>query len=213
MKHLCRVAWGTLLASGLAACSQAPVPQYRLTASQLAWQPYQAGQVLRFGNDRRPTVRRYTVLQATDELVSSYSAGGLLASRQQLYAAEVKGAQVQRTDTVAEPFLACSLSPDVNGPAPNPASAICYVSWDNFPIQAPLPVDEVNKGMAFDTAYYGATRLLPVATLGGNTYHQVLQVKRYHYQGSGPSMVLYYTKNQGVVAFEEVKTGLWYRLP
>ena len=213
MKHFYRAAWGVLLISSLGACSQAPAPQYLLTASQLAWQPYQAGQVLRFGNDRRPTVRRYTVLQATDELVKSYSAGGLFSSRQQLYAAEVKEAQVQRTDTAAGFFSACLLSPDVNEPAPNPASASCYVNWEDFPIQAPLPVDEVDKGIAFDTAYYSATRLLPVVTLGGSTYRQVLQVKRYHYQGSGPSMVLYYAKSQGVVAFEEAKTGLWYRLP
>jgi hypothetical protein len=54
--------------AALAACT-APGPQYRFTADQLAWQPYQEGQVLRFGNARTATVRTYRVSRVVDVMV------------------------------------------------------------------------------------------------------------------------------------------------
>lgn len=202
----------SLLAGGLAACSAEPSLQYHLTPEQLAWQGYQAGQVLRFGNRRTAAVRTYQVVQVNDELIDGGKSGSLLPwAPKAAYRFQSICALLQRTDTASQQFTAVQLSPNLIGVG-DPSRASCLVNWPGLPIEAVLPVDELNQGVPLDTLQYGAV-VLPAATFGPATYAQVVQLTRRHYQGSGPGMTIYYAKGQGVVAFAEQKTGLWYRLP
>lgn len=66
MKRVSVLGLGLLL--GLASCTDKPVPEYRFTAEQLAWQPYRVGDVLRFGQARSNKVRTFIVTEVNDRL-------------------------------------------------------------------------------------------------------------------------------------------------
>ena len=54
-------------------------PEYRLTAEQLAWQPYHVGDVLRFGQARTSKVRTFTIKEVDDrtETLCNNCGGGI----------------------------------------------------------------------------------------------------------------------------------------
>ena len=200
---------GTL---GAASSCKSPATKYRLSAEQLAWQPYQQGQVLRFGNSRTSAIRTYQVVLVTDAMVEY---GGFCIcvgiERPQF---QQRTVTMQRTDTIAvnSRFNVLSLSMgehfNITGVDPNFQAA---TEWDGGG-HAQLPIDEVNAGLPFDTTSYGpyqGSKLLPTYAVGTSTYTTVVQTV----SGFGPTTAVYHAKSRGVVAFEDKRTGLWYRLP
>ncbi len=203
--------------AALAACTAPPGPEYRFTASQLAWQPYQAGQVLRFGNSQTATVRTYRVTRVID--VMTKLGGRWNVKSPPSYQAVT--AFLQRTDSVGVEFEALGLVFDFDSPSVvsgNEPAVYAYLNWDalpNMPAAAALPVDELNQGLPLDTTRYGSVRLLPTYTLGAATYNSVVRyaLQRTRYSNlTSPTTGLYLTKANGVVGFVQRNT-LWYRIP
>ena len=207
---------GFCLALGMISCKKEPPVQYRLSPEQLAWQPYRAGEVLRFGHGKDARVRTYRISEVRDQMDSQYIGINFTpfpSKEPPLYQQIMVLAQ--RTDSVfsARPILELSLNFDpVNRARP---ALRAEAEWETF-YYARLPVEEVNAGAPFDTLQYAA-RLLPSATFGPATYAQVIRVDNRPAPGTAPlgsrTRRLYYARGQGVVAFEEAGNDLWYRLP
>ena len=201
-----------LLAFALVSCSKEPAAQYRLSAEQLAWQGYYAGEGLRFSHVQDAKVRTYRVTNIDDRMETQHT-GIFIGNRPEYQQITVT---VQRTDSVFRPVPALVLGrnlvytdePDLRARA----------EWETF-YYAPLPLDNVIKGTPIDTlyGYRPGTRLLASATLGPATYSQVIRVDNRPAPGTAPlgrsTRRLYYARGKGVVAFEEAGNDLWYRLP
>lgn len=198
--------------SCLAACSlqgDAPAPEYRLTPQQLAWQPYHEGQVLRFGNARTTAVRTYAVSKLTDQMVTAYCS--VCLSEQPKY--QEISVQMQRTDTASVKFTALSLQLYRARASGSDAPVLrATEGWTTHSTPG-LPLDQIDRGQPLDSTQYFHVKLLPSLTLGTVTYSQVVRSPSFGVPDQGIVAVLYFTKNQGVVGFEEVSSGLWYRLP
>ncbi|HEX8326466.1 MAG TPA: hypothetical protein VF629_02910 [Hymenobacter sp.] len=194
----------------LTSCSKDPV-QHRFSNEQLAWQGYQAGEVLRFGRDRDAQVRTYQVAKIDD--IMEPQSGFFIGTRPEYQRIIV---EVQRTDSLSRPEQVLELRlPE----APFDDRIVhALAGWESYRY-ASLPIDVVNRGAAIDTSAYQfpGVYFLPTAVFGAVTYSQVIRTDYRPYTGSAtPSRItrrLYYAKGKGVVAFEEVGKGLWYRLP
>lgn len=196
----------------LAGCA-GPPEEYRLTSQQLAWQPYQAGQVLRFAQRPGGPVRTYRIANVDDQLVKqSQGINFTLLPRSDILCQQV-AVTAQRLDTTAQPTTVLDFALNYY------AGDITFrptAGWDGFNAYDSLPIDSVNKGVAFDSLRYTGIRLLQTAAFGGITYGPVLRILIFSSSATpvkGALRVLYYAKGAGVVAFEEVGRGLWYRLP
>ena len=209
--------FGLLVASGLGAgCSNAPGTTYRLTPGQLAWQPYQLGQVLRFGNSRTPAIRTYRILNVEDVMLEGPHSNGLVVlpflRRQDPDQFQNITVAAVRSDTVGVLFEALTLAADPSYSTGFPDVPVYGEAAWGSSSTVRLPIAEINNGIAFDTlGVYQHTRLLASLKLGSATYSQVVEVRRP--TAAVGTTALYYAKGSGVVAFEERNTGLWYRLP
>ncbi|MDO7887374.1 hypothetical protein [Hymenobacter cheonanensis] len=230
-KYYAAVAVG-LASAGLAGCKSQTI-ETRLPAEALAWQPYQAGQVLRFGQASTSQVRTYIIGDVHDELIQ-YSRGGnapVYLGPPTKYRTQMITVSANRTDTVryvrtgastaAKPdsvlytggtTLLSLMAADDTGNSP-PA----YLGWD-IGFECNFPLSEVVVGQApADTAQ----QLLPTLRLGGVTYGPVLRLANQLAPPTGPYVSfprnkparrVYYAKGVGVVGFVEGST-LWYLLP
>lgn len=215
----------------VAGCGKKETPEYRLSAEQMAWQPYHVGDVLRFGQARSSKVRTFSITEVDDRIVELCNCGGIpvLAGPTPSRLQQIR-VDVLRTDTVryvrtssstlgrpdsipitqGSSLLEMSLD-DNHGSGPVVVRAQLY--WD-FGFYNYLPVQETIAGKAMpDTT----TRALPSLQVGGITYGPVIQLSNTA-SNSAPlprakrARRLYYAKGVGVVAFLEGNT-LWYRLP
>lgn len=196
----------------LAACSlqgDAPAPEYRLTPAQLAWQPYHEGQVLRFGNARTTVVRTYAVSKLTDRMVMAYCS--VCFSEQPKYQ-EIR-VQMQRMDTASVSFDVLNLQLyRVRASGSDTPVLYATAGWTSHGTPS-LPLAQLDSGQPLDSTQYFRVKLLPSLTLGATTYGQVLRSPSLVAPRAGLVTALYFTKALGVVGYEEVGTGLWYRLP
>ncbi|UOQ52666.1 hypothetical protein [Hymenobacter cellulosivorans] len=233
----------TLLSmAGLAAClltacsrESEPDPEYRMSADQLAWQPYHVNDVLRFGHAKDGKVRTYRITEINEEMVE-YSLGLFTkrVDRKQQF-----NVMAERTDSIQFDYI--TKSSTVGGtlvttitdsirhqirllriglyPAgsSNPPSlaASCFWGWN--PIYFSFPLQEIIFGAPKDYAYLDLT-VVPNLTLGPRTYPEVLKAgsKDTNSRSTRRAKVvrtLYLAKNEGIVGFEEDGTGLWYKLP
>ncbi|MFD2721810.1 hypothetical protein ACFST9_24045 [Hymenobacter monticola] len=220
-----------LLLLALAGCGKKETPEYRLSAEQMAWQPYHVGDVLRFGQARSSKVRTFSITEVDDRIVELCNCGGIpvLAGPTPSRLQQIR-VDVLRTDTVryvrsssstpgrpdsipmtqGGTLLEMSLD-DNHGAGPVVVRTQLY--WD-FGFYNNLPVQEAIAGKALpDTT----ARVLPSLRVGGVSYGPVIQVSNSPYAAvptprTKPIRRLYYAKGVGVVAFLEGGT-LWYRLP
>ncbi|MBG8555301.1 hypothetical protein [Hymenobacter guriensis] len=216
-------------------CSPEPVKEYKLSAEQLAWQPYNAGDVLRFGNARNSSVRTFTITNVQDQL-QEYSFGGnapvylgpakkIKSQRLEVYARRTDTLRYMLTPastptqpdsvpyTYATPILAMEANAG-EGPSYGGSSSYALVGWD-IGFSNWLPLEQViSKQPLSDTTH----QLLPSLRLGGIDYGPVLRVSNRQtappaeFPRLRPARLLYYAKDYGVVGFVEGST-LWYRLP
>lgn len=212
----------------LSGCAKDPVQEFKLSAEQLAWQPYRTGNVLRFGQAGSGKVRTFVIDDVEDKL-KEYSLGGIApgvpwrAKRVKSQSIEVL---VRRTDTIrysptptSTPTRPDSI-PDTYASSLLSISAgdldqpgYTYLSWD-FGFSNSLPIDEVIAGLPLGNS----TQLLPTLRLGGIDYTSVLHIPNGRsgnpsgFPRNKPARFVYYAKGFGVVGFEEGNT-LWYRLP
>ena len=183
----------------LGACSDPK--EYRLTPEQLAWQGYQAGEVIHFGRARDGQVRTYKVTDIKDELRTQH-VGITLGKPPKFQEISVS---VQRIDTIAPVHQVLKFSL-------YNAELRATAAWDElYPFW--LPIDSVSRNAPIDTTQYSNTKLLRNIVLGPTMYPEVLHVTRKSAANPTRQNQLYYAKGQGVVAYEEDDTGLWYRLP
>ena len=221
------------LASAVLAGCKGKTIETRLPAEALAWQPYQVGQVLRFGQAKTSQVRTYVISDVHDEF-TEYSRGGsapVYLGPPTKYRTQMITVSANRTDTVRYVRTGASTAtkPDsvlytggatllsFSAADDSGSSLPAYLGWDigfhsNFPLQ------EVTAGQApADTAQ----QLLPTLRLGGIAYGPVLRLANQVAPPTGPYVSfprskaawrVYYAKGVGVVGFVEGST-LWYRLP
>ncbi|WBA43783.1 hypothetical protein [Hymenobacter canadensis] len=196
-------------------CAKDPAQEFKLSAEQLAWQPYRTGEVLRFGHDKSSKIRTYRVIEVQDRMETQYQSGSWLPFPQKeppLY--QYLTIKVQRTDSTSQPWVALDMhlySMPVGGIELRAAA-----EWESF-YNTYLPIDSVNAGVSIDTLYYPGIKLLPTVRLGPTTHPQVIFCRN-KYPNSIPAggkrnRYLYYAKRKGVVGFQEDGSGLWYRLP
>lgn len=214
-----------LLASG---CSEEPVEEYKLSPELLAWQPYRAGDVLRFGQARSGKVRTFAI-EEVDDRFESYSRGGnapVYLGPPQRIRMQLVDVRVRRTDTLRYVRTAISTptTPDsilftsatalLSIGAIDNKSSFAYLNWD-VGFSNTLALDQV---VANQTPLDTTQRLLPTLRLGGIDYGPVLQVSNglqslpAEFLRTRPARRVYYAKGFGVVGFVEGST-LWYRLP
>jgi hypothetical protein len=221
-----------LLMLAVVGCGKKETPEYRLSAEQLAWQPYHVGDVLRFGQARSNKVRTFTIRVIDDRMLTlcNHCGGGINLGPGSSSTLQRVRVDVLRTDTVRYVRSASSTPTrpdsipltqgdtlldmgvdDNDGDGPVVVQARLY--WD-FGFENALPVQEAVAGKALpDTT----ARILPSLQVGGLTYGPVIQVSNSLYAATSlprtrPIRRLYYAKGVGVVAFLEGDT-LWYRLP
>ncbi|WP_460608770.1 hypothetical protein [Hymenobacter terrigena] len=214
-------------------CGKKETPEYRLSAEQLAWQPYHVGEVLRFGQARSSKVRTFTIREIDDRMLTlcNHCGGGINLGPGSSSTLQKVRVDVFRTDTVRYVRSASSTPTrpdsialtqgdtllemgvdDNDGDGPVVVQTRLY--WD-FGFENSLPVQEAVTGKALpDTTAH----LLPSFQVGGVAYGPVIQVSNSLYAAANslprtkPVRRVYYAKGVGVVAFLEGGT-LWYRLP
>ncbi|WP_156109322.1 hypothetical protein [Hymenobacter sp. APR13] len=215
------------LASG---CAKEPAQEFKLSAEQLAWQPYRPGNILRFGQANSSKVRTF-VIDDVEDKPEEYSLGGsapvYLGPRKRVKSQSIE-VRVRRTDTIrysptptSTPTRPDSI-PDTSAHSLLSISAgdidqpgYAYLIWD-YGFSSDLPYDDVIAGRPLS----GFTLLLPMLRLGGIDYTSVLRIPNDPYLSGNPSgfprnkpaRFVYYAKGFGVVGFEE-GNALWYRLP
>ena len=201
----------------LASCSKTPGVTYPLSADRLAWQPYRQGQVVRYANSRTATIRTYAVTQVFDRLEKERVGINwvpLLPGREPDEYQNVT-VTMQRTDSAGVSFPVMDL---VYSSDPNYATGLFFaaVGWETLG-RAQLPLDELNQGVPFDTTQYRGVKVVPAIRLGAATYSNVLEIKNLYTGAGSPGLPtitrFYFARQQGVLAFEDKATGLWYRLP
>ncbi|MGY3088660.1 hypothetical protein ACVWYF_001700 [Hymenobacter sp. UYAg731] len=221
-----------LLMLAVAGCGKKETPEYRLSAEQLAWQPYHVGDVLRFGQARSSKVRTFVITEVDDRIITLSNGGGIpvLAGPTPSKLQQIR-VDFRRTDTVRYiPSPGSTPTKPDSVPATyantllelrtndnhgsGSAVARSEINWD-FGFYNYLPIQEVVANQPLpDTAAH----LLPSLQVGGVTYGPVIQVSNSPYAASTPLprtkpiRRVYYARGVGVVAFLEGGT-LWYRLP
>lgn len=227
MKHTYLLPVFALLAL-LTGCAKEPAQEIKLSAEQLAWQPYRTGDVLQFGQANSNKVRTF-LIDAIDDQFIEYSIGGnapvFLGFPKRIKSQQIE-VRVRRTDTIrytptptstptrpdsildtyARSLLSISAGDDnQNGYA--------YLNWD-YGFSSDLPYDDVIAGRPL----MNSMQLLPTLRLGGIDYESVLRIPNglsgnpAGFPRNKPARFVYYAKGFGVVGFEEGNT-LWYRLP
>jgi hypothetical protein len=185
----------------LPGCAGSP-EEYRLTNQQIAWQGYQAGQVLRFTQRPGGPVRTYRITSVDDRMERQTQGINftVFLPRRDIDCQHVT-VSAQRTDTTGQVTVVLDFELNYY------AGSIDFrptIGWENFEAYKELPLDSINKGVAFDSLRYPGVRLLPTAAFGGVTYTPVLQIAP-DISGSTPAkgalQMLYYAKGTGVVAF------------
>ena len=223
---------GCFLLLVLVGCGKKETPEYRLSAEQLAWQPYHVGDVLRFGQARSSKVRTFTIKAIDDRMVTlcNHCGGGISLGPGSSSTLQRIRVDVLRTDTVRYVRSASSTPArpdsipltqgdtllemgidDNDGDSPVVAQARLY--WD-FGFYSYLPVQEAVAGKVLPDTM---ARVLPSFQVGGVAYGPVIQVSNSRSTSvplprTKPLRRVYYAKGVGVVAFLEGGT-LWYRLP
>jgi hypothetical protein len=221
---------GSLLLFAAVGCKK-EIREYRLTAEQLAWQPYRVGDVLRFGQARSSKVRTFSIVEVDDRLIEECNCGGIpilggpTPSRLQQIRVDVR-----RTDTVRY----------VRVPGTTPGQPDSVVSTGAATLLDLRAGESFDRGQArglgqlfWEYGFYNylnlnevianqpqpdtTTRVLPSLQVGGITYGPVIQLSNSPFTSAPsprtkPTRRLYYAKGVGVVAFLEGGT-LWYRLP
>lgn len=201
------------MAVGAGACTKEPAAHYRFSPAQLAWQPYQQGQVLRFGNGRTSAVRTYKVNMVTDE---EYQYNTFLSKNRPYF--QALEAHAGRTDSTSNGALSvASLVFDQDATFPGqlsakPAPVVARVSWPGY-YTAVLPVDELNSRNQPDSLAFQSLKLVLGLALGPTTYAQAVRIRIPMQRAGTPVATLYYARGSGVVGFQEYGGGLWYRLP
>lgn len=215
-----------------AGCGEKEIPEYRLSAEQLAWQPYHVGDVLRFGQARTSKVRTFIIEEVSDQVLTlCNSCGGGInlfpggSSKLQKIRVDVRRTDTvryvrtytgtpARSDSVVITGVVTLLDLSMNNNSGSGSvRANSQVYWD-FRFDNYLPIQEVVAGQALpDTT----ARLLPSLQVGGVSYGPVIQVSNRGYSSTPLPRIklvrrLYYAKGVGVVAFVEGNT-LWYKLP
>jgi hypothetical protein len=208
---------GLGLAVILTGCSKTPGVKYLLTADRLAWQPYQGGQVLHFANSSTGATRTYAVTKVSDYMEKERLGINwvpLLGSREPDEYQNV-AVTIQRTDSVGYSFTAVEFTQN-NDPGSPAGIFFMAAGWESLGTVR-LPADELNQGLPFDTTQYKGVRLLPALTLGTLVYTNVLEVKSQYTGTISPGLPtikrIYYTKNKGVLAFDDQATGRWWLVP
>jgi hypothetical protein len=211
----------------LSGCAKDPVQEFKLSAEQLAWQPYRTGNVLRFGQASSGKVRTFVIDDVEDKLEEYSVSGGVLifASVRRVKSQSIE-VRVRRTDTIrysptptSTPTRPDSM-PDMSARSLLSISAgdigqpgYAYLIWD-YGFSSDLPYDDVIAGRPLGNS----TQLLPTLRLGGIDYESVLRIPNVlsgnpsGFPRNKPAQFVYYAKGVGVVGFEEGNT-LWYRLP
>jgi hypothetical protein len=230
LMHTMRTA--ALLLLAVAGCGKKETLEYRLSAEQLAWQPYHVGDVLRFGQDRSSKVRTFVIKAIDDQMVKlcNHCGGGINLGPGSSSILQQVRVDMLRTDTVrympspgstparpdsipltqGNPLLEMGID---NNDGDGPVVVRAQLYWD-FGFYNGLPLQEAITGQALpDTT----ARVLPSLRVGGVSYGPVIQVANSTYTAGGvrptkPIRRLYYAKGVGVVAFLE-GGKLWYRLP
>lgn len=196
----------------LASCSKPP-EEYRLTSQQLAWQPYQTGQQLRFAQRPAGPVRAYRISNVADYLERQNTGINFTILPSRKIDCQHVEVRAQRTDTTAQNTLVLNYE---LGYYAGDISLRAAIGWDKVEAYQMIPLDSIIKGVAFDSLQYPGVRRLQTAAFGGTTYGPVLRVLPYLPPGPparGSLRAIYFAKGAGVVAFEETGAGLWYRLP
>ncbi|MGI4759508.1 MAG: hypothetical protein ACRYF0_02290 [Janthinobacterium lividum] len=201
----------------LASCSKTPGVNYPLSAERLAWQPYREGQVVRYANSRTAAVRTYAVTKVFDRLEKERVGINwvpLLPSREPDEYQNVT-VTMQRTDSVGASFTVVDL---VHSGDPSYANGffLARAGWETLG-PGPLPLDELNQGVSFDTTQYRGVKVVPTIKLGSAIYSNVLEIKNLYAGASSLGLPtttrIYYAKQRGVLAFEDKATGLWSLVP
>lgn len=214
----------------LSSCNKSnePGPAYYLTTEELAWQGYQLGQQLRFGQAGSSRVRTYAVVEVIDRLEEGYQPVWIASVQGQLPTYQHITVKGYRTDSAS--YVVASInSPkdsvrevdtflDLQKYAPNhdPAkqALLSRVGWGTV-FTADPQLQAVTTGQSL--AANGNVTMLPTFAVGGITYGPTLQIVRGYKVSPGPKQQvtnqIWFAKGRGVVAFEEQASGLWYRLP
>ena len=204
------------LATLLSGCAKEPAQEYKLSAEQLAWQPYRTGDVLRFGHDKDSQVRTYRITEVQDRMEEAYQPYNWLPFSQSaapLY--QFISVAAQRTDSAGQVYNVLDLSL-YHSLEYRKLELRADASWE-MQSGVLLPIDSVIAGTRIDTLYYPGIKFLSTVRLGPTTYSQVLFARNQRPNqvapGSKPNRYLYYAKGNGIVGFQEDGTGLWYRVP
>jgi hypothetical protein len=218
------------LGTGLTSCtnSDTPGPAYRLTADELAWQGYQQGQELRFGRAGSSQVRSYLISEISDQMEHQYQSVWLASVQGQPPTFQHIKVSGYRTDSVeyraggsANPrdsVRAVYLFLDLQKYAVNGDLAtitlLSSIGWDYWSTTYP-PLQEVINNQPLLSG--GPVTLLPSVVLGGVAYGPTLLITRNYSLPLAPRQHIisriWYARGQGVVGYEEVGAGTWYRLP
>lgn len=198
----------------LSGCAKEPAQEYKLSAEQLAWQPYRTGDVLRFGHDKSSKVRTYRIIEVQDRMEKQYVGGAILPfPRKQAPLCQEILVRVQRTDSIGGPQLALIMQLSYESGYGLQLRTDVY--WEPM-TTGELPIDSINARQSIPTGY-PSLALLPSLQLGPAAYTQVIDSRNPYPNpnpvGFKPINRLYYARGKGVVGFEENGSDLWYRLP
>ena len=221
-----------ILIPAVTGCKKPETPEYRLSAEQLAWQPYHVGDVLRFGQARSNKVRTFAIGEISDRMQTyCNSCGGGInlyptgSSRLQEIRVDFRrtdtvryvpspGSTPTKPDSVPVTYANTLLELRTDDNYGSGSAVVqAQIHWDSG-FYNYLPIQEVvaNQPLPDTTAH-----LLPSLQIGGITYGPVIQLSNSSYASTPlprtkPTRRLYYARGVGVVAFLEGGT-LWYRLP
>lgn len=224
-----------LVAFLLTACSREsePEPEYRMSADQLAWQPYRVGDVLRFGHAKDGKVRTYRITEVNEEMVEyNPSLFTKAVQRNQFISvvaertdstqfdyitksSTVGGTLVTTTDSIRHQIRLLKIGLDPAGSSSSPSLvAFCFWGWQ--PVYFSFPLQEIISG-AYKVYIYPTVISVPNLTLGPRTYPEVLKSSPTDENSRSTRRAkvvrtLYLAKSEGIVGFEEDGTGLWYKL-
>jgi hypothetical protein len=218
------------LSTGLTSCanSDAPGPAYRLTADELAWQAYEQGQQLRFGRAGSSQVRSYLVSEVSDQMEQQYqsvwiaSVQGQPPTFQHIKVSGYRTDSLEYTaggianprDSVRTVYTFLDLQKYAVKGSPSTIMLLSKIGWDYWSTTYP-PLQEIINNQPLLAG--GPVTLLPSVTLGGIAYGPTLLITRNYSLPVSPRQhivsCIWYARGKGVVGYEEVGAGVWYRLP
>ncbi|OON69620.1 hypothetical protein [Hymenobacter sp. CRA2] len=184
------------------------LPQYQLSAPEQEWAtPYRLGQEWRFRNEQGYE-RRYQVKGLSDQQLP-----GLVTGTKRVgYYQQGLGARLERVDSSyvmradnVQYTARFSMTAAIPKAAQHEPAASAQLDWGGVHLALPAADDFAHLPTG--------VRLLPTARFGGRTYSNVLEYARMEPQAPGQWQLrrVYYTKENGVVRFEEVSGAVWTR--